>query len=115
MSDEIKAVKLDVETSLFTMEGRVFLKQLNSVSSVLSISDTQVEFLGDEMVKTGYVGDCKSVQFFQCPKGFFIFCNKAFTKNNWSATGQTVVEVLDKINDSSIREKVESELSADVA
>lgn len=111
MSEEKKVAKLDFETSLFTIEGRTFLKQLSSVSRVLSVKDAGAEFWGDEKVKTGYVGDCKSVQLFECPDGFLLFCNKAFTNNNWSATGQTVAEVLDKVSNFDVKKKIEEELS----
>lgn len=115
MSDEKKVAKLDFETSLFTIEGRIFLKQLSSVSYVLSVKDSGAEFWGEEKVKTGYVGDCKSVHLFECPEGFLLFCNKAFTQNNWSATGQTAAEVLDKVYDIEIKKRVEEELSGAVA
>lgn len=104
-------VKLDVETVLQTTEGRVFLDQLKSVSRVLSIKDSVVEFKGEEILKTGYVGDCKGVQLFECPNGYFLFCNKAFTKNNWSTSGEKLNEVVGRVEDKEIRDKVSKMLA----
>ncbi len=111
MLEEKKVVKLDVGTNLFTIEGRAFSKQLNMVSRVLSVSDAGVEFWREEKVKTGYVGDCKSIQLYECPEGFFLFCNKAFSNNNWSATGQTAADILDKIYDGEIKKKIEQTIA----
>ncbi len=108
-------VKLDVETTLNTIEARKFLNQISLVSRVLSMRDTEVEFKGEEIAATGYVGDCKSVQLFKCPNGFFLFCNKAFTKNNWSAAARTLEEVLQQIDDDAVRAKVSEELSTEAA
>ena len=77
--------KLDVESVVQTTEGRAFIKQLTAVSRIISLKSTEVEFVGEEILKTGYVADCKSIQVFKCPDGYFLFCNKAFTMNNWSA------------------------------
>ena len=105
-------VKLDVETILQTAEGRHFLNQLNFVSQIVTIKDSQVEFKGEQMVKTGYVADCKSVQLFKCPDGYFLFCNKAATKNNWSVSGRGLEEVLSKLYDNEIKNKPEEELAS---
>ena len=105
-------VKLDVETILQTAEGRHFLNQLNFVSQIVTIKDSQVEFKGEQMVKTGYVADCKSVQLFKCPDGYFLFCNKAATKNNWSVSGRGLEEVLSKLYDNEIKNKLEEELAS---
>ncbi|MFQ5677690.1 MAG: hypothetical protein ACE5G1_17510, partial [bacterium] len=107
-------VKLDVETILQTTEGRVFLDQLKSVSRVLSFKDSEVEFKGEEILKTGYVGDCKRVHLFKCPNGYFLFCNKAFTKNNWSTTGEKLNELVSRVENKEIRERV-SEMLATTA
>ena len=104
--------KLDVETILQTTEGRSFLNNINSVSQVLAIVNSTVEFKGEEIVKTGYVGDCKSVHLFKCPNGYFLFCNKAFTMNNWSTTGTTVDEVIAKTYDNDIKKRIKEEISA---
>jgi hypothetical protein len=37
-------VKLDVESNVQTMEGRVFVNQLNEVSHVLALKDTEIVF-----------------------------------------------------------------------
>lgn len=108
-------VKLDVESCLQTMEGRIFIKHLNQVSHVLSLRDTELEFKGEELVKTGYVGDCKSVMLFKCPKGYFLFCDKAFGKNNWSVIGDTVEAVLEQVNNQEVKEKLQEEISAAAA
>ena len=105
-------VKLDVETILQTAEGRHFLNQLNFVSQIVTIKNSQVEFKGEQMVKTGYVADCKSVQLFKCPDGYFLFCNKAATKNNWSVSGRGLEEVLSKLYDNEIKNKLEEELAS---
>ena len=105
-------VKLDVETVLQTTEGRSFLNQLNEVSRVLSVRDSAVDFKGEEILKTGYLGDCKSVQLFKCPNGYFLFCNKAFTKNNWSATGSKLNDVIEKIQDGEIKKKISETLAS---
>lgn len=108
-------IKLDTETVLQTTEGRIFINQLNTVSHVLAMRNAEVEFKGEELVKTGYVGDWKSVQLYKCPKGYFLFCDAAFGMNNWSAIGETVEEVLDKITDKDVRKRVEEELSTEKA
>jgi len=108
-------VKLDTETILQTAEGRVFINQLNTVSHVLSMQDAELQFKGEEVLKTGYIGDWKSIQLFKCPNGFFLFCDAAFGKNNWSAIGETVEEVLGKIGDKEVRQRVEEELAAEKA
>lgn len=108
-------VKLDVETILQTAEGRPFLNQLNSVSHVLSLKDSQVEFRGEEVLKTGFVADCKSVQLFKCPAGYFLFCNKAHTKNNWSVAGGSLEDVLSRVYDEEIRKKLDEELASAAA
>jgi len=105
-------VKLDVETVLQTTEGRSFLNQLNEVSRVLSVRDSAVDFKGEEILKTGYLGDCKSVQLFKCPNGYFLFCNKAFTKNNWSAAGSKLNDVIEKIQDGQIKKKISETLAS---
>jgi len=105
-------VKLDVETVLQTTEGRSFLNQLNEVSRVLSVRDSAVDFKGEEILKTGYLGDCKSVQLFKCPNGYFLFCNKAFTKNNWSAAGSKLNDVIEKIQDGEIKKKISETLAS---
>ena len=105
-------VKLDVETILQTTEGRIFLNQLNQVSRVLSIRNSEVNFKGVEVVKTGYLGDCKSVHLFKCPNGYFLFCNKAFTKNNWSAAGSKLNDVIEKIQDGEVKKKISETLAS---
>lgn len=108
-------INLDTETVLQTTEGRVFINQLNTVSHVLSMRDAEVAFKGEEIVKTGYVGEWKSVQLFKCPNGYFLFCDAAFGKNNWSAIGKTVEEILGKVADKEVRQCIEEELSAEEA
>ncbi|MFQ5709149.1 MAG: hypothetical protein ACE5HO_16965 [bacterium] len=103
-SNEI--VKLDVEANVQTMAGRVFLRQLNEVSHVLRLKDTEVEFKGELLVKSGYVGDCKSAVLYKCPKGYFLFCDQAFGSNNWSVIGSTLEDLLDKVQDTGIKEKL---------
>ena len=105
-------VKLNVETVLQTTEGRSFLNQLNEVSRVLSVRNSAVDFKGEEILKTGYLGDCKSVQLFKCPNGYFLFCNKAFTKNNWSAAGSKLNDVIEKIQDGEIKKKISETLAS---
>ena len=115
MSEKASAggIKLDTETILQTAEGRPFIKQINSVSHVLSMKNSEVEFKGEELVKTGYVGDCKSVQLFKCPGGFFLFCTKSFTKNNWSTAGTTLDQVLSAVTDPDIRKALEEAVSVE--
>ncbi len=105
-------VKLDVETILQTTEGRSFLNQLNQVSRVLSMRNSEVNFKGVEVVKTGYLGDCKSVHLFKCPNGYFLFCNKASTKNNWSAAGSKLNDVIEKIQDGEVKKKISETLAS---
>lgn len=107
--------KLDLESSVHTIEGRNFLNQLNRVSHILSLKGSEVVFKGGQLFKTGYVGDCKSVQLFKCPGGYFLFCNRAFTMNNWSAAGETIDEVVSRVDDAQIKQKISAELSAAVA
>lgn len=102
-------VKLDVESNVQTMEGRVFVNQLNEVSHVLALKDTEIVFKGEEILKTGYVGDCKSVILYKCPNGFFLFCDKAFGKTNWSAIGKTLNELLDKVRDQEVKKRIKEE------
>jgi hypothetical protein len=115
MSEKAKkasdVVSLDVETILQTTEGRIFLNQLNTVSKVLRMIDSTVEFKGEELLKTGYVSDCKSIQLFKCPNGYFLFLNKAFTKNNLSFAEPDIDGLLDKIADNEIKDRLEKELS----
>ncbi len=99
-------VKLDVETILLTTEGRHFIKQIQSVSRILLISHSEVTFKGEEIAKLGYVGDCKSVRLFKCPDGYFLFCNKAMSMNNWSAADTSLNNLLNKVYDPQIKEKV---------
>ncbi|MFQ5824785.1 MAG: hypothetical protein ACE5JB_12065 [bacterium] len=99
-------VKLDIETNVQTGEGRIYLKQLNRVSHVLFLRAAEVEFKGELVLKTGYVGDCKSVMLYKCPNGYFLFCDKAFGKNNWSAIGQTFEEVIAKVSNEEIKKKL---------
>lgn len=106
-------VKLDVQTILHTTEGRPFINQLNTVSHVLTMKDSEVEFKGELLAKTGYVSDCKSAQLFRCPNGYFLFCDKAFTNNNWSAIGQSINEVLSKLDDADIKNKLQELVPAE--
>lgn len=106
------SVKLDVETILQTAEGRVFINQLNTVSHVLAMRDSEIEFKGEDMVKTGYVSDYKSVQLFKCPKGYFLFFDKAFGKNNFSFIAETMDELLSKISDADVKQKLMEETAA---
>ncbi len=103
-------VTLDVETNVQTTEGRVFLNQLNAVSHVLHLKDSTVQFKGEQLVKTGYVGDFKSVILYKCPNGYFLFGDKAFGKNNVSWIGSTVEEVLAQVPDEEVRKRVAAEL-----
>ena len=105
-------VTLDVESNVQTVEGRVFLKQLNEVSHVLHLKDTEVRFKGEVILKADYVGDCKSVILYKCPRGYFLFCDKVFGKTNWSAIGSTLPELLEKVQDEAIRKRIEEEVSA---
>jgi len=105
-------VKLDVETILQTTEGRSFLNQLNEVSRVLSVRNSEVDFKGEEILKTGYLGDCKSVQLFKCPDGYFLFCNKASTKNNWSAASSKLNDVIEKIQNEEVKKKISETLAS---
>jgi hypothetical protein len=99
-------VILDLETNVQTAEGRIFLNQLNAVSHVLYLKDTTVEFKGEEVVRTGYVGDFKSLMLYKCPNGYFLFGDKAFGKNNWSAVGKTLDELLTKVKGEEIKKKI---------
>ncbi len=103
------SVKLNVETILQTSDGRRFLNQISKVSQVMAMRDAEVEFKGEEVATTGYVGDCKSVHLFKCPGGYFLFLNKAFSMNNWSASGE-LDEVLQKVDDD-IRKALEVQLA----
>ena len=111
-SNEQAIVKLDTETSLLTSEGRVFLNQIASVSSIMRVNNTSVEFLGEELVKTGYVSDCKRVQLIKCPAGYFLFADKTFTKNNWSVAAPDLETLLQNVPDREVRTQLEKELSA---
>lgn len=108
-------VTLDLETILQTTEARRYINQLKTVSQILGLKDSQVSFKGEEVVSTGYVGDCKSVHLYKCPKGYFLFFNKAATKNNWSEIGDSEEAVIKKVYDPQIREKLMNELSAAAA
>jgi hypothetical protein len=99
-------ISLDLETNLQTTEGRRFLNQLNTVSHVLHVKDTTAEFKGEEILKTGYVGDFKSVILYKCPNGYFLFGDKAFGKNNWSVAGATLEELLAKLPEGDVKQKV---------
>ena len=99
-------VSLNVETNLQTTEGRIFLNQINKVSRVLHLKDSMVEFKGEQLLKTGYIADFKSVIFYKCPNGYFIFGNKAFGKNNWSATGHDLDEVVSQVADDKIKKMI---------
>ncbi len=103
-------VSLDVESNVQTFEGRKFLNQLNSVSHVLHLKDTTVEFKGEEVLKTGYVGDFKSLILYKCPKGYFLFGDKAFGKNNWSAAASKLDELVAKLDDSDVKKKISEAL-----
>ncbi len=105
------SINLDVETILLTAEGRPFIKQINSVSRVLSMKHSEVKFRGEQLVKTGYVGDCKSVQLFKCPNGYFLFCNKAFSNNNWSIAGDTLKDVFAALTDTEIKTALKAVVS----
>ena len=106
-------VLLDVETNLQTTEGRVFLNQISKVSRVLYLKDSAVEFKGEQLLKTGYIADFKSVMLYKCPNGYFIFGDKAFGKNNWSAVGHDLDEVASQVDDEKIKKMI-SELKAPV-
>ncbi len=99
-------VSLDVETNLQTTEGRVFLNQINKVSRVLYLKDSVVEFKGEQLLKTGYIADFKSVMFYKCPNGYFIFGDKAFGKNNWSAVGHGLDDVASQVADEKIKKMI---------
>ncbi len=106
------AISLDLETNLQTAEGRRFLNQLNTVSRVLHVKDTTVQFKGEEILKTGYVGDFKSVILYKCPNGYFLFGDKVFGKNNWSAIGKSIDELLRQLDDGEVKKKITESLSA---
>ncbi len=106
---------LDVETNVQTTEGRVFLDQLNKVSHVLLLQDTEVTFKGELVFKTGYVGDYKSIQLYKCPRGFFLFFDVAYGKNNRSLVATTIDELLKQIPDKKIREQVAQAASEQIA
>ncbi len=99
-------VILDVETNVQTAEGRVFLNQLNAVSRVLHLKDTTVQFKGEVVAQTGYVGDFKSLTLYKCPNGYCLFGDKAFGKNNVAWVGKTVEEVLAQVPDEAARRQV---------
>lgn len=103
---------LDTETNLQTTEGRKFINQLNTVSHVLHLKDTTVTFKGEEVLKTGYVGDFKSLILYKCPRGYFLFGDKAFGKNNWSMIASSEDELLAKLNDGEIKKKISEAVSA---
>ena len=104
---------LDVETNLQTTEGRIFLNHLNTASRVLLVKGSTVEFKGEEILKTGYVGDFKSIILYKCPKGYFLFGDRAFGNDNLSMVGATVEELLSKIEDKEIKERIsEAHLNA---
>lgn len=109
------SVTLDVESETNTAEGRQFLRHIVAVSRVLQMKDTQITFKGEELLKISFVGDCKSVQLFKCPTGYFLFCNKSFTKNNWSAAGKTVSEVVEAVYDPEVKSRLAEGISAAVA
>jgi hypothetical protein len=118
MSDENTTAetiaKVDTENSLFTSEGRLYIKQLRSVSEIVAINETTAQFKGEEIVKTGYVGDYKSVHLFKCKKGYFLFCNKLFTKHNWSAAAEELDTLLQQVPDKNVSELLKKELAASV-
>jgi len=109
------SVKLNVETILQTSEGRSFLNQINQVGRVLAMKDSEVEFKGEEVAKTGFVSDCKSVQLFKCERGYFVFCNKTFSMNNWSTAGASIDVILNKISDEEIRAVLAEQLGQEAA
>ncbi|MFQ5771189.1 MAG: hypothetical protein ACE5HX_11675 [bacterium] len=103
---------MDVETNVQITEGRIFLDQLNKVSHVLSLKSTEVEFKGEPIFKTGYLGRFKSLTLYKCPNGYFLFGDKAFGKNNWSIIGSTLDELLTKIPHKEIKKKITEEVAA---
>lgn len=105
-------VTLDVESNLQTTEGRSFINQLNQVSHVLHLKDTVVQFKGETLIATGYVGDYKTVQLYKCPNGYFLFADMAFGKDNWSVIGRTLDEVLGQVQDKEVTKKIKEELSS---
>ena len=94
-----------------TSEGRVFLNQVASVSSIMRINNTTVEFLGEQLVKTGYLSDYKSVQLIKCPAGYLLFADKIFTKNNWSVAAPDLDTLLQAVSDKEVLAQLEKELS----
>ena len=110
--EKVGIVSLDVESNVQTLEGRVFLKQLNEVSHVLHLKDTEVKFFGEEIARLVYVGDYKNIILYQCPKGYFLFFDCAIGKNNWSLIGRTVDEILNKIPDQKIKKQLQEKLVA---
>lgn len=105
-------VTLDVETNVQTTEGRIFLHQLNAVSHVLQPKDTKVEFKGEQVFKSGYIGEFKSVVLYKCPKGYFLFGDKVFGNNNVSWIGGDLDELLSKVSDKEIIQKIQDECAA---
>ena len=105
-------VKLNVETNLYTTEGRIFLNQLNTVSRVLTLREAEVEFKGELVFKTGYLGDYKSVQLYKCPGGYFLFFDMAFGQNNRSLIGETLDDLLAKVDDNKVKERILAETAA---
>jgi len=99
-------VTLDLETNVQTAEGRIFLNQLNTVSHVLHLKDTTVEFKGEEVLRTGYIGDFKSLMLYKCPNGYFLFGDMAFGKNNWSVISKTLDELLTKVKNEEIKKRI---------
>jgi len=106
------AVTLNLETIVQTTEARHFIDEIRSVGKILSLKDSEVTFKGEEIAKIGIVGDCKSVQLFKCPNGYFVFCNKAFSMTNWSAADSSLENLLNNIYDPQITEKIAEALKS---
>lgn len=104
-------VSLDVESNVQTLEGRIFLKQLNEVSHVLHLKDTEVKFFGEEIARLEYVGDYKSIILYQCPRGYFLFFDRAIGKNNWSLVGQSIDEIIDNLSDEEVKTQLQEKLA----
>ncbi|MFQ5638399.1 MAG: hypothetical protein ACE5IR_10445 [bacterium] len=111
MSDKPNnVISLDVETNVQTAEGRFFLNHLNTVSHVLFLRDSTVRFQGEQVMKTGYFDDFKSLILYKCPKGYFLFGDKAFGTNNLSWIGSDLDSLLKCVDDKKLTKKISEDV-----
>ena len=74
-----------------------------------------MQFKGEQVLKTGYMGDYKSLILYKCPKGYFLFGDKAFGKNNVSWIGDDLDALLENVSDKEIIKRITTEVTGSAA